>query len=72
MAARSIHGAGKGFKERLNDVVRLVAVEEFEVKITAGFVGEALKKFPRQAEAKGAGGILLFLRIRNFFEAKLI
>jgi len=30
--------------------MRLVAVEQFQVQVAAGFVGEALEKFARQAE----------------------
>ena len=72
VAARGVHGAGEGFEERLDDVVRFVAVEEFKVEIAAGFVGEALKEFAREAEAEDAGQILRFFGVGNFLLGELI
>ena len=72
MTASGIYRSGEGFEERLNDVVRFVAVEEFEMKIAAGFIGEALEKFAGKAEAKDAGHVLGFFGVGNFFLRELI
>src|SRR5260221_10573020 len=61
-----ISGAGKGLEQRLDDVVRLVAIKDFEVQIAAGLVGEALEELVRKAEAERAGGVPLLFRFLNF------
>ena len=63
--ARRVRRARKRLEQRLDDVVRLVAVEQFQVQIAAGFVGEGLEKFAREAETKCARRILEFFGFRN-------
>ena len=46
--------------------MRLVAVEQFQVQVAARFVGETLEKFPREAETKPAGDVLMLFRIGDF------
>jgi hypothetical protein len=70
--ASDIHGARKRFKQRLDDVMRLVTVKQFQMQITAGFIGESLKKFAREAKAKCAGHVLQFFRAADAFLGKLI
>ena len=65
--AGGIHGAGKRLEQRLDDVMRFVAVKQFQVQIAAGFVGEALEKFAREAETKRARDVLIFFRVAMFF-----
>ena len=58
--ARRVRGAGKRLEQRLDDVMRLVAVEQFHMQVAAGLVGEALEKFSRQAEPERARRVLEF------------
>ena len=57
--AGGIHSLGKRLEQRLDDVVRFVAVKQLQVKIAAGFIGEGLKKLPGQPKAECAGLVLL-------------
>src|SRR5208282_769203 len=50
--AGRIRCAGERLEQRLDDVMRLVAVEQFQVQVAAGFVGETLEKLARQAKTK--------------------
>src|ERR1035441_7500935 len=54
--ARGVHSAGERLEQRLDDVMRLVAVKEFQMQVAAGLVGEALEKFARQPEPERTGG----------------
>jgi hypothetical protein len=72
LLAGGIDGAGKGFEQAFDDVMGFIAVKQFEVEVAAGFVGEALKEFAGEAEAEGAGQILIFFRIADFFLGKTV
>ena len=52
----------KALKRASSNVVRLVAIEQFQVQVAPGFVGEALEELPGQAETEGAGHVLRPLR----------
>lgn len=52
--------------------MRFVAVKEFEVEIAAGFVGECLKKFAREAEAECTRYIERFFRRTDFLLGKFV
>src|SRR5260221_7812929 len=67
-----ISGAGKGLEQRLDDVVRLVAIKDFKVQIATGLVGESLEELARKAEAERAGGALLLFGFLNFLLRELI
>jgi hypothetical protein len=64
--ARGVHGAREGLEQRLDDVVRLVAVKQFQMQIAPRLVGKALEKFPRQPKAERAGQVLIFFGGGNF------
>src|SRR5450432_3847079 len=64
--ARGVHRARERLEQRLDDVMRLVAVKQFEVQIAARLVREALKKFARKSEPERTGKILPFFRLGNF------
>ncbi len=66
MGAGGISGAGERLEQRLDDVVRFVAIKQFEMQVAARLVREALIKFAREAEAERAGGVLLSFRVGNF------
>ena len=70
--AGGIGGAGKRLEQSLNDVVRFVAVKQFQMQVAAGFVGEALEKFAGEAEAECAGDILVSFGLGNFLVRKLV
>jgi hypothetical protein len=61
--AGGIHGPGKGLKQRLYDVVRFIAVKQFQMEIAARLVGEALEELPGQAESERAGHVLFSLSL---------
>ena len=64
--ARGVHRARKRLEQRLDNVMRLVAVKQFQMQIAAGFVGKGLEKFARQPKTERAGGVLVFFRAGNF------
>src|ERR1019366_2770616 len=65
-------GAGERLEQTLDDVMRLVAIKQFQMQIAARFVREALKKFAREAEPEHAGHVLNFFRTGNFLLRKFI
>jgi len=65
--ARGVHGARERLEQRLHDVMRLVAIKQFDVQVAAGLAGEALEEFARQPEPERAGGVLIFSASVIFF-----
>lgn len=72
MLARGIHGARKRLEQCLNDMVWFVAVKQFQVQIAPRLVGEALKKFAREAKTKRARCVLIFFRVGDFLQGKFV
>src|SRR6266576_4975695 len=68
--ASHVNRLGKGFEQRLDDVVRFVAVEQLQVKIAAGLVGETLKKLPSEAEPERGRHVLPLLRFAELAVGK--
>src|SRR5258708_40336906 len=52
--------------------MRLVAIEQFQVQIAPGFIGEALEKLTGEAETEGAGHVLGLFRRSDSFEGQFI
>src|ERR1017187_7160653 len=69
---RCVRCPGKRLEQRLDDVMWLITVKQFEVQVAAGFVGEGLEKFARQAEAKRARRVLEFLGFGNALLGKFV
>jgi hypothetical protein len=67
-----VNRLGKRLEQRLHDVVRFVAIQQFQVKIAAGFVGETLKKLPRQAEPERGRHVLLSFGFAKFAVSELV
>ena len=42
-----------------HNVMRFVPIEQFQVQVATGFIGESLEKLPRQPEPERAGHVLL-------------
>lgn len=61
--AGGIRRTGEGLEQRLHNMMRLITVEQFQVKIAAGFVGKALKKLTGQAKTEGRGHILFLFPV---------
>src|SRR5579862_6773073 len=59
MLAGDIRRLRKGLKQGLYDMVRFVAIQQFQVEITAGFIGKSLKKLPGQPKAERARSVLV-------------
>src|SRR5882724_3539305 len=70
--ARGVHRARERLEQRLYDVMRLVAVKQFEMQIAARFVRESLKKFFREAKTKCARSVLIFFNFGNFLLRKFV
>src|SRR5205085_12237442 len=70
--AGKIRGFGKRFENCFDDMMRLIAVEQFEVQIAAGFIRKSLKKFSGQTEPEGAGHILIFLRLTELLVGEAV
>src|SRR3984957_17759751 len=70
--ARGVHRARERLEQRLDDVMRLVAVTQFEVQIAARLVRKALKKFARESEPERARSVLIFFRVGNFLLRKFV
>src|ERR1700685_2787862 len=70
--ARAVHRARERLEQRLDDVMRLVAVKQFEVQIAARLVRKALKKFARESEPERARHVLIFFRPGNFLLRKFV
>src|ERR1700722_6050040 len=70
--ARGVHRARERLEQRLDDVMRLVAIKKFKVQIATGFVREALKKFARKPETERARNVLIFFRVGNLLLRKFI
>src|ERR1019366_7264975 len=62
-----VGGAGEGLEQGLDNVVRFVAIKQFQVQVAARFVGEGLEEFARQAKAEGGGGVLILFLRADFF-----
>jgi hypothetical protein len=56
--AGRVHGAGERLEQRLNNVMRFVAVKQFEVQVAAGFIGEPLEEFAREAKSERTRHVL--------------
>jgi hypothetical protein len=61
----NIYGLGKSFEERLNDVVRFIPIQQFQMEVAPGFIGKTLKKLARQSEPESAGHILSLLGLAD-------
>jgi len=70
--AGNIYRFGEGFEQRLDHVVRLLPIEQFQVQIGPRFAGEALEKLPRQAEPERAGHVLLPFGFADPLESEFI
>src|SRR5688572_16564896 len=53
-------------------MVWLLAINQLQMQVAARFVGESLKEFPRQTEAKSTRHILIFLGFAHAFEPELV
>jgi RNA polymerase sigma factor (sigma-70 family) len=62
----------KGLEQSLYHMVRFLAIEQFQMQVAPGLVGEGLEKFPRQPKAEGAGHILDLFRGRYLSKGQLI
>lgn len=62
MPPGSIHGAGKGLEQGFDNMMWFIAVEQLQVQITTGLIGEALEKLAGQAKSEGARSVLLLFR----------
>ena len=70
--AGRIHGPAKRLKQRLDDVVRLIAVKQFQMQVAPGLVGKSLKKLTGQAEPERTGHVLFSLSFTDAFEGERI
>ena len=69
---RGVRRARERLEQRLDDVMRLVAVKQFQVQIAAGLVGKGLEKLAREAEPERARSVLVFFRVADFFLREMI
>jgi len=63
--AGKVNGLGKRLKNHFHDMVRLIAVKEFDVQVAAGFIDETLEKLTGKPEAERAGHVLRSFRLGN-------
>lgn len=52
--ARNIYRFRKRLKQGLDDVVRFVAIEQFQMQVAAGFIGKRLKELAGESEPEDA------------------
>ena len=68
----NIHGFGKSLEKSLDDVMRLIAVKEFDVEIATRLIRKGLEKFPRESETKSSGRVLIFFREGKSFVSGIV
>ena len=59
MRAGKVDCFGKSLEQNLYNVMRLLPVEQFEMKVAFGCVGKPLKELPCQAKAKSGRHVLI-------------
>ena len=68
----NIYCLGKRLKKRLDDVMRLVAVEQFQVQVAASLIGEPLKEFAGQSKPEDTRHVLPFFSAGKPFMGELV
>ena len=50
----NIYSLGEGLEQGFHNVMRFVAIKQFQMQVAPRFVGHRLKKLPRQTESNSA------------------
>src|SRR5262245_1660024 len=68
----NIYRFGKRLEQRLDDVMRLFPIQQFQVQVGPRFVSKPLEKLASQTESESAGHVLFLLGSVDAFEGQFV